>query len=392
MKKNVATEIVRKGFCCGCGICGAIPGRDCISIEFNRIGEYEAVVKYCNECGSCLSVCPFSDNKNTIEPLDSDIHSYVGYSNMGHERKRGSSGGLITRILVALMEKNLIDGAIVVGASALKDRFFEPVIVRDPDDLIRYSGSKYYPIEFSAVLKKLKDMEGNYAIVALPCVVKGLRLFQKRFPEVGQKIKFIIGLVCGQNKNKYYTQSLLELLNIIPENVSTVDFRVKEGSKRASNFGFRALLKDGQFSESLYFQESVIKVLWCKRFFSLNACYYCKDLFAERADVCCMDAWLDQYMNDQNGTSVVLARNRQINDLLLCQDKDNNISIQPLAKEDVILSQKGGLDFKQKMSFKKFRYNLNSKFSNLLFLFLKDNAKLQKKLLLFYLKLFNWYV
>jgi len=391
MTKNVYSEVVSKGRCCGCGICGAIPKKECIAIKFNKIGEYAPSIKDCTSCGLCLSVCPFYVRENASETVafKNDIANFIGYSNIAEERSQGSSGGLTTRILRSLFDKKLIDGAIVVGRSDSTDKLFEPILVTDSADLIKYAGSKYYPIEFSVVLKKLATLEGRYAIVALPCVIQGLRLYQKRFPEIGKKIGYLVGLVCGHNKNKNYTTCLLDFLEVSKEQVASVEYRSKEGSQKASNYGFRGVLKGGGITRAMHFSSSVIKDLWCKRYFSLSGCFHCRDLFADHADVSCMDAWLKPYMDNPAGTSIIVVRNEQIKDLLQSEERTNQIVIEPIAREQVIKSQAGGLAFKQTGFSNKLGYYLNRKFSNFIFILCHGKKTLRQYLLTLHIRIFQ---
>lgn len=40
-----------------------------------------------------------------------------------------------------------------------------------------------------------------------------------------------------------------------------------------------------------------------------KACDFCDDVFAETADIALGDAWLPEYVQDGNGTNVVVTRN-----------------------------------------------------------------------------------
>ena len=52
------------------------------------------------------------------------------------------------------------------------------------------------------------------------------------------------------------------------------------------------------------------------RWFTPNACNYCDDVFAECADVTCMDAWLPEYSQDHRGMSLMLVRSPQVQEVI----------------------------------------------------------------------------
>ena len=344
--KNVITQVVKRGLCCGCGICVSASKKDCLEIIFNKCGELIPAASRCDSCELCLSVCPFAPD--IVDKPVSSLGNYVGYSNISGERPRASSGGLATRLLKSLLERKVVDSVIIIGHSKKEDRFFEPFIARTTQEVDVCTGSKYYPVEFSSVLKTLKEEDTQCAIIALPCVIRGLHLLRKNYPVIGKKIKYLFCLICGHNTNKNYSSFLLGLAGVKGEDVRTIDFRSKEEIKTANNFGFRGILKTGTATKQLNFQETLVKDLFTKRYFSLNACFYCKDVFAEYADASFMDAWLKPYIDDPAGTSIVVVRNEDIKKIITEEARTGNITIDAISQEKVIESQDCAIDFKAK--------------------------------------------
>jgi len=369
--KNVISKVVEGNRCCGCGVCAGIADKCNLFMLFNNDGEYVPSVTDCNECGLCLSICPsnmIAENSLLVSPLGKGgIQNYIAYSNVFDERNIGSSGGMVTRILHVLLEKKMVDGVVVIGSSKKKDRLFEPVIVRDPKELINYSGSKYYPIEISSIIEQMKGVEGSFAFVGLPCVIHGLRLVQKKIPKLGIKIKYLLGLVCGHNKNKNYTSALLHYAHSDINNVETVKYRCKEYTKKSSNFGFKGRMRDNAETKQLNFQESIVRDLWCGRYFSLKACFNCKDLFAVGADISFMDAWLSPYFNEPRGTSIVIVRNTILDEIIHDESISKNIHLEEISEEKVLESQESALDYKTKGMEKKYQSLTNMHISNILY-------------------------
>jgi coenzyme F420 hydrogenase subunit beta len=371
-KNNVIGHVVRTNKCCGCGICTVVDATGGLRMKFNKYGEFIPTVSQCNGCRECLQVCPFSDNnfedseENNKTPLGNYIKNYVGYSMMGDERKCASSGGLTTRILKTLLERKIVDGAIVVGPTNKEDRLFEPLIAQSPQEIESAMRSKYYPIEFSSVLKTLKKASGKYAIVTLPCAAKAIRLLQGKTPFFKEKIKYVFSLACGHNKNKNYTSMLLWLAGANEDDISTVSFRNKDNTGKATNYSFVGTRKDGSLTRQLKFRESLVKELWSQYYFSIPACFHCNDLFGAYADATFMDAWLAPYINDPLGTSIVVVRNNDLMRVIQEEKKDNNIKVEEINESDVIRSQLEVFNFKQKKLIQKRHFLTNKILSDIL--------------------------
>ena len=107
-----------------------------------------------------------------------------------------------------------------------------------------------------------------------------------------------MGLVCGQLKSKQYTEYLAALSGITPP-LANVHYRGKSPEKPASNYYFSCTSKDGAMGK-IFWDEGVAEA-WTNRWFTLNACNYCDDVFAECADITFMDAWLPEYSKDYRG-------------------------------------------------------------------------------------------
>lgn len=375
--KNVEENVVKKGLCSGCGLCAGI-SNGCIKMRFNRVGEWNPVISNCRDCGLCASVCP------SINKLDTDIfvtyygdylRCYAGYSKVGNEREKASSGGLATRILKVLLEEKLVSKVVVVGQSEDPDKLFAPVIVSESAEIDKYAGSKYYPVEFSEIIKYLKSNNEEIAIIGLPCVIRGLRLIQKKYPAIGRKVKYLLGLTCAHNKNKTYTDLLISEAGAKRNEITNVNYRVKKDTKSALEYYFQATSKDGKKSAKVV-NEGFTRDLWVKGFFSLSACVHCKDLVSEHADISFMDAWVEPYVSDTRGTSFVIVRNEQLKELLEREFSGNHIFLKPIEEKDVLNAQLEGFLLKKAFKYKEKVRLINGKISNILY----SRNKISKKL------------
>jgi len=190
---------------------------------------------------------------------------------------------------------------------------FKFSVIKNAGELTRARSSAYYPLTLEAVLKEMSRREGRYAISALPCFAKALRLAASKNPRLKSRISFIIGLVCGQGKGAAFTHKLADLAFKERKQLAAVNYRYKIAGKSAMSFGFKFRATDG--SEAIDDRSSSAFAYWSSRAFTPLACNSCTDVFAKCADVVLMDAWLQSEMSEWRGTSLVITRAAQIDAL-----------------------------------------------------------------------------
>lgn len=190
---------------------------------------------------------------------------------------------------------------------------FKFSVIKNADELTRARSSAYYPLTLEAVLKEMSRCEGRYAISALPCFAKALRLAASKNPRLKSRISFIVGLVCGQGKGACFTHKLADLAFKEHKQLAAVNYRYKIAGKSAMSFGFKFRAADG--SEAIDDRSSSAFAYWSSRAFTPLACNACTDVFAKCADVVLMDAWLQSEMSEWRGTSLVITRAAQIDAL-----------------------------------------------------------------------------
>ena len=151
--KDLIEEVHEHGICQQCGGCVSF----CNSIENEVIGfkkpnsppEYLNKEK-CLECGICYLICP------QTHVLDEDLNKTYNFSDFSSmplgfiERiyscqardkeflKYGTDGGVVNSIINYLIEKKVIDGAIVAKTKSPFSR--EAIIAKSKEDLINASG------------------------------------------------------------------------------------------------------------------------------------------------------------------------------------------------------------------------------------------------------------
>ena len=357
---HVIQEVVADDLCIGCGVCaGACPRRNLLmkwdSRGFLRpraIGECPA------SCGVCVAVCPFGgdvrDEDTIAEELyaggDAVKHSaeagfwraaYIGSVAVGEYRERGASGGLASWVLCQLLERGAVDRVACVASTGEPECLFRFAVCDSPDEVRRCSKSAYYPVELSGVLRTILDEPARYAIIALPCFAKALRLAASRIPDLRDRLSMVCGLVCSQLKSRSFADYLVLHAGLDPQSTTWVSFREKVPDRPASNGAFAA--RAGEQRAQVDRVSRVYGQAWGIGQFKPRACDFCDDVFAETADVVFMDAWLPDYVLDWRGASIVVTRSAQADELVRLGVCDGELALGPVGVESVLRSQRGPL-------------------------------------------------
>jgi coenzyme F420 hydrogenase subunit beta len=140
-------------------------------------------------------------------------------------------------------------------------------------------------------------------------------------------------------KSAAFAELLAWQTQIAPDDLSRIDFRVKDPNKTANHYAVTAQSTDGQTrtatSASLYGSN------WGHAFFQLKACDYCDDVMGELADASFGDAWLPKYESNWRGTNVVVCRNETVRQLLLEGRASGELVLDALDESEVARSQAG---------------------------------------------------
>jgi coenzyme F420-reducing hydrogenase beta subunit len=340
-----------------------------------------------DNCNLCVSVCPFADGvhdprTHNVELFDSSvipkakynedigwhIRSVVGYRKQPELRDASASGGLATWMLETLLEEGDVTRIAIVKLAQDKDKgFFEFYTASSVEQLRMSSGSVYHPVEISEIVKEIAtDKQQRWAVVGVPCLCSAIH----NLKHLRQQIPFVFGLACGMYQNTYYTELLLAKSGVNRQIVTNIEYRRKSDSGTPSNYRFRGTDNQRIGREVQY--KGLPFFLGKHAYFRQNSCNYCKDVFAETADACFMDAWLPDYSKEPKGTSLVLIRNSQIDQLFSRFADIAEIEIENISSEDIVASQRGHVRRK--------RVTISTRLNSVIFGGMEDRIKLCEKI------------
>lgn len=350
---NSLEKVIKNDLCIGCGACAVMS--ESAGMELKG-GLYAPNFQNStiSQQTSADAVCPFTDLSSNEDQIAREVFEitqlkkddYLGYWHSAYAgysvemREYGASGGIISWLLAKLLEDDLVDYVIAVGEIGNQHPRFGYKIISSVDELKISGGSAYYPVTYSEVIEQVRQQEGRYVFVGIPCFNKSIRLLKKQDPVLDRRIVFQVGLVCGHLKTKEYGDYLIRLTGLHEDNVKSIHFRRKAEDGKANEYLFEAKTADGEVRT---ISNKQIGSNWGMGVFKPKACDYCDDVFAETADAVCMDAWLPQYIKDGKGISLFLTRTEKLDALVRAHIESGELIAEEVNEQELVDSQAGGI-------------------------------------------------
>ncbi|MBW6512550.1 MAG: Coenzyme F420 hydrogenase/dehydrogenase, beta subunit C-terminal domain [Desulfuromonadaceae bacterium] len=357
------TQIVAHSLCIGCGLCSAGCPQSTISMrwQFRRTWQPTVDVDTCTHCGDCLNICPNSPEciaqyataaslQGVTFGLATDADYFVAYDNDPARRILSASGGVTTALTEYLLLTGAVDGVIAALplTACAGQPHFEMRVFRSAEDLDRGRGSHYHPMNYAQVLAEVSAGPGVYAVVGVPCVLRGLVRLPQRFQE---KIKYKIGLVCGRNANGAFSDCLARKEGIAADVPYRIKFRDKVGIPDANHYNNLFEFSNRWIRKSRF--ATAFTEMWRNYFFLPECCLYCPDFYGVDADIAIKDAW-GRLSTDPLGTSLLIVNNPEIKQHLVRLKHARRLFLQSCPWEEVFDSQKATAIFKHE----KVRYRI----------------------------------
>lgn len=370
---NIAA-IVAEGMCIGCGVCVGVCPRPTATMNMSAAGLWEprfSGVSCPASCGRCYAVCPFSEKTLTETEIGSALFAHnpgvarndllgywitclVGTHPEEPVRITAASGGIVTMILESALANGLVQAVACVGPYRPETQDFSIQLVENPEDVRRCASSKYFPVHYADVLKQISRERRPVAIVALPCQVKALRMAAQVDLRLKQALVLIVALTCGQMKTAWFTRRLA-CTYAGTDNLTDVQYRVKRVDASAYDYSFRFTRADADDGGEATVPFHIIGPLWESRWCGAYPCCFCDDIFGECADVSVMDAWHLPYSKDGRGTSLVVVRSTNAEDLLADARQSGTLhTVDPAVVKDsqagAALDKRAGVAFRARLA------------------------------------------
>lgn len=219
---HLIEEVQKLGLCHHCGGCAAF----CTAINYGALElsedgrpHYKDADK-CIECGLCYCICPEISELDEEVKLKTDWQPPLGRvmditaarSTDPEVLSRGTDGGVVTSLLIRLLELKRIDGAIVSHKIGPFQRI--PWLAKTKEEILEAAGFHFETSHgmklyadifstFSPSVLELSHIVGGHlnrvAFVGTPCQINAMRRMQALGIIPSDSIKYYFGLFCSGN-------------------------------------------------------------------------------------------------------------------------------------------------------------------------------------------------
>lgn len=289
--QDLISDVQKIGFCGRCGGCFSFCSAD--NLGALRVGQDGLPVfadeEKCLRCGICYAICPNTHDLDTelkeksnweppIGPVKDLISAQTTNPTVGG---KGTDGGVVTSLLIYLLDSHMIDAALVSRSDGPFHR--APLLATTGEEIISAAGSHFDESfhvgelgslysTYSPAMYEMKKLRSGFinrvAMVGTPCQINTVRKMQALKVIPSDVIKYCFGLFCWENFS--FNDPELETLGNKYgfDKTQVVKVNVKED--------FFIYLKDGRVIHIPFEDmESIAR----------PACLFCPDFSAEYADI-----------------------------------------------------------------------------------------------------------
>ncbi|HEY4377897.1 MAG TPA: Coenzyme F420 hydrogenase/dehydrogenase, beta subunit C-terminal domain [Acidimicrobiales bacterium] len=291
--KELYEEVITSGLCTGCSGCVVACPHKVIGYEHAEGGykpfhlEDELGPADCTHglkgCTSCTRACPrfrdwetqadehLFDRVRTVDELSGiydDVILTRATDDAVHEA--GQDGGLVSAILLWLLEEEYIDGALVSYLEGDGSSWqAKPGVATTPAEIMATAGSRYtYSANLLALTEATDRGLSKLALVGMGCQTSSPPvMWARKVGKVAKPILFNIGLLCSKTFDDKIFEELFEAKYGIPR--ATI--------KKVNIKGvFQIWTNDGEYHE--------VPLKECHAW-TREGCNHCPDFAAEHSDI-----------------------------------------------------------------------------------------------------------
>jgi len=319
--KKLEREVIKTGACVECGACVASCPVSAITGERSDDKYVPKLTGECTSCGICYAMCPRSFVLE--EHLIGNVESIWKIRTVdGHNHQ---DGGAVTSILGYMLDKKMIDGAVVACQSSEKPWMPIAKTVTSKDGLYACGGTIYSHAQVvDEMIQGFKKNLTSLALVGTACNIDAVHRMEEHpagFFNIDQKASvFKVSLFCMESFNYQDLITFLHKEGIDIKNVTR--FAIAGGQFKVSVGGEERSWPVGDLDAA-----------------AASSCAFCQDFTGKHSDLSCGNIGSDE------GWTTVLARTERGIKVLKDALKEKAIEGEQLGS-DAILSVMNSARFK----------------------------------------------
>ena len=273
------------------------------------------------------------------------VNSYLAYAGSEGTRKNAASGGVVSAILIDLLNNNLIDGALVCKTCIIDGRVRSRfTIAKTATEILDTQGSTYVSTNFPGeALKLIREFPGKLGVVGLPCDITMLYNKAQKDPFLKEKTFLTIALACGHNSQKQLIDNITT--NLEKEaNSELISYRFRRGHWRGE---LSAGFKDNKRITKSFSYFSLYQNLF---FFCEKKCLHCYDHFGYNADLSIGDIWSYELKKKSVKSNFIIAKTMNGSSILENILSRSTLMIRPIKISEIVEGQKRSAPFHYNLS------------------------------------------
>lgn len=267
---------------------------------------------------------------------------FTGFATNQAIRRRGASGGVISRVLIHLLESGQVEGAVVLQQGRHSPETASPVIATNREQVLAAAQSVYAVTPVLTILPEMAAFAGRLAFVGLPEQVATLRMLQVAGHPAAQKVVFVAGPYTGTNMYLGAVRAFLKSQGVADQiAIASLQWRAGEWP------GYlQVKTADGRIFKAQKFYYNYLIPFYISR-----NCQITPDFTNELTDLSVGDAWSPQFEQAGGGHSVVVARSQQAAAILTQMQELNELTLEPIEVNQALEMHGHMLDFKKRGTF-----------------------------------------
>jgi coenzyme F420-reducing hydrogenase beta subunit len=327
-------NVLEHHFCVACGACLAVAPDLKLTLD-ERTLMYQP-----HAPGNALaaSVCPaiqvdFAGLHRKLFPGQSITpHGvvqavYVAQHPADRQPLASHSGSVVKELLCAALERREVDG--VIALTHMHGVHFEPRLLTEPAEIQNIPETVTHHVPFDNALRILREQEGHFALVALPCQLEGLYTYiYAQAPWLAERLHTVIGITCNGTYSQHALRALCAYTHLDLRTIQDIRYRrgpVAQLRLTTAGKADAVVSWPTDFAYQVAFDHAL----------KLPRCQLCVNPVNFLADIVVSDAWLPDARLSSHGGRLVICRTAQTHTRLLTLAAEGRLKLTTATPADI---------------------------------------------------------